>query len=54
MPDLDDLTLEQMNWELAEADLDAAIKHLQECQIRLDKAMSNLKELTDKLTGGHQ
>ena len=52
--ELEELTLEQMNWELAEAALDDAIKHLQECQIRLDKAMGNLKELTDKLTGGHQ
>jgi len=44
-----DLTLEQINWEIAEADLNDAIKHLQECRERLEQAMSNLKELTDKL-----
>jgi len=47
MDELKDLTLEQMNWEICQADLDDAIKHLQECRERLEKMLKNIDELRD-------
>ena len=43
--DIKDLNLEQTNWELCMVDLDDAIKHLQECQHNLRKALNNIREL---------
>jgi hypothetical protein len=45
MDELKDLTLEQMNWEICQANLDDAIKHLQECRENLEKALKNIGEL---------
>jgi len=42
---MEDLTLEQLNWELAMANLDDAIKALQESRIALEKALVNISEL---------
>jgi len=44
MDELKDLTLEQMNWEICEANLTDAIKHLQECRENLEKALRNIDE----------
>ena len=44
---MDDLTLEQMNWELSMVSLEDAIRHLQECRERLEKALGNIGELRD-------
>ena len=49
MPELEDLTLEQLNWEIAEAELDDAVKHLKECRERLEDVLSNLQELKRSL-----
>ena len=42
---MEDLTLEQMNWEICIAHLDDSVKYLQECIDEFDKAMRNLREL---------
>ena len=42
---MEDLTLEQMNWEICQANLTDAIKHLQECRENLEKALKNIGEL---------
>ena len=42
---MENLSLEQLNWELALAYLDDTIRYLQEYQERLEKASCNLKEL---------
>jgi len=47
MDELKDLNLEQMNWELCIANLDDAIKYLQECRERLEKALHNSQQLRD-------
>uniref|UniRef100_A0A6H1ZR99 Uncharacterized protein n=1 Tax=viral metagenome TaxID=1070528 RepID=A0A6H1ZR99_9ZZZZ len=44
---MNDLNLEQMNWELAIAYLDDCIRDLHECIEKLDKALGNVKELKD-------
>jgi len=44
---MEDLTLEQKNWEICQANLNDAIKHLQECREQLEKALKNIKELRD-------
>jgi len=47
MDELKDLTLEQMNWEICQANLTDAIKYLQECREHLEKALENIGELRD-------
>jgi hypothetical protein len=42
---LDDLTLEQMNWEICMANLQDAIDNLHECRIKLEKALGNISEM---------
>ena len=42
---MENLSLEQLNWELALAYLDDTIRYLQEYQEKLEKASCNLKEL---------
>ena len=42
---MDDLTLEQMDWEICQANLNDAIKYLQECREHLEKALKNIGEL---------
>uniref|UniRef100_A0A6M3IU71 Uncharacterized protein n=1 Tax=viral metagenome TaxID=1070528 RepID=A0A6M3IU71_9ZZZZ len=42
---MEDLTLEQMNWEICQANLTDAIKYLQECREQLEKALKNIGEL---------
>jgi len=42
---MEDLTLEQMNWEICQANLTDAIKYLQECRENLEKALKNIMEL---------
>jgi len=44
---MDDLALEQMNWEICQANLTDAIKYLQECRENLEKALKNIGELRD-------
>ena len=46
---MEELTIAQLNWELAMADLDDSIKYLQECRVELDKAMKNLAEFRKRL-----
>ena len=41
---MEDLTLEQMNWEICMANLTDAIKYLQECRESLEKALRNIYE----------
>ena len=45
MDELKDLTLEQMNWEICMANLNDAIKYLQECRENLEKVLKNIWEL---------
>jgi len=45
MDELKDLNLEQMNWEICQANLIDAIKHLQECREQLEKSLKNIGEL---------
>ena len=47
MDKLKDLTLEQMNWEICQANLTDAIKYLHECREHLEKVLKNIKELRD-------
>jgi len=47
MEDLKDLTLEQMNWEICQANLTDAINALIECRENLEKALKNIGELRD-------
>jgi len=49
MDELEDLTLEQMNWEICQANLTDAIRHLQECKENLEKALKNVGKLRDEL-----
>lgn len=44
---MEDLTLEQMNWEICLADLDDAIKYLRGCREKLEKALQNIGELRE-------
>ena len=45
MDELKDLTIERMNWEICLDNLTDAIKYLQECRERLEKALKNIDEL---------
>ena len=45
---MDESILEQMNWEICQANLTDAIKYLQECQEELEKALKNLEELRNE------
>ena len=45
---MDDLTLEQMNWEICQANLTDAVKYLQECRENLEKALKNIGELRNE------
>ena len=47
---MEDITLEQMNLEICMADLNDAIRELQECQHDLRKALNNIRELKDELS----
>ena len=49
---MENLSLEQLNWELALAYLDDTIRYLQEYQERLEKASCNLKELEETIQEG--
>jgi len=42
---MEDLTLEQMNREICQANLTDAINNLQECRENLEKALKNIGEL---------
>jgi len=42
---MEDMTLAQLNWGLAIADLDDAIKYLHDCNERLRDALVNVAEL---------
>jgi len=44
---MDELTLEQMNWEICMVNLTDAIKYLQECRENLEKALKSIRELRD-------
>ena len=44
---MEDLTLEQMNWEICQANLTDAIKYLQECREHLEKALKNIDEMRE-------
>ena len=43
-------SLEQMNLEICMANLNDAIRELQECQHDLRKALNNIRELKDELS----
>ena len=44
---MDELTLEQMNWEICIANLTDASKYLQECRDNLEKVLKNIGELRE-------
>ncbi len=47
MDELKDMTLEQMNYEITIANLDDAIKYLEECEANLHEMMKEIDELKD-------
>ena len=43
--DIKDLTLEQMNWEICMANLNDAVRYLEECRERLERSLKNIGDL---------
>ena len=48
LADVIDRDLEQMNREIAEANLEDAVNHQKECRVHLEKSLKNLSELSEE------